>query len=109
MRIILATMIALAAITTGCAKYPDSIDPVAPPSNAYANLTCKQAKAEHEKVKQRVTELSKKQHSTARSDAWAVFWIGLPVASMGGEDVEEDLATAKGEKIALETRIAKCA
>lgn len=91
-----------------CAKRPDAVAPAAMPAGMYSNMSCSQARQEYQKVSTEVEALSRKQAGAATGDAIGVFLVLVPVSSVTGSDVEGELATAKGRKLALEARLSRC-
>lgn len=89
-------------LLAGCAKRPDAITPMSMPSNAYSGLSCAQLNDEHRRSSAGLTAASKAQNDAATGDAFSVFLIGVPLASVGGGDKEGIVAQHKGELIALE-------
>ena len=91
-----------AVLLTGCAKRPDAITPTVMPTTAFANLDCPELTAEHQKSTAALATVSKAQNSAATSDAVGVFLIGVPVSSLGGGDMEGQVAQRKGEIVAID-------
>lgn len=85
-------------LAAGCAKTADSVAPAAMPLNS---VSCSQIT----ELRQRVGILSAKQNTAAGNDVVGVIFIGLPIGSMSGGDVETELAIAKGQLLVAE---AKC-
>ena len=52
--------------------------------------------------------LTQQQSNAAITDAATVFLVLIPVSSLTGQNVEGDLATAKGTVDALESRLIGC-
>lgn len=76
---------AIAIFVSGCATHPDRIKPA-----AYSGNPCTAA----DRV--RLAQLSEEQKRTASRDAAGVFWLGLPVGSMSGQDHKAEIARLKG-------------
>jgi len=104
------TIGALIAISllSACAKRPDAIAPAPVPADMYSGLSCAQASAEYQKVTAEVEAFSRKQSGAATGDAIGVFLVLVPVSTLTGSNVEGELATSKGKKLALEGRLAAC-
>ena len=92
-------------LIAGCAKSPDAVAPVAAPADAYATLDCEQLKAERVSVSQEIVTLSAEQESAATNDTIGVILLGLPMASMAGNDKEVELASEKGKLQAIERQM----
>lgn len=103
------TAVILSALAlSACAPGPNAVAPASMPANTYSDLTCQQAKAEHAKLTNEVAALSQKQKNAAAGDAIGVFLIAVPVSSLTGNDVQGELATAKGKLLAAEARLNAC-
>ncbi len=89
----------------GCATRASGVAPVAVSSSDYAGMACGKQREELSLARQREEILRKKQNNAATFDAAAVFLFALPLGSVLGQDVEGDLAQAKGEVLALERSI----
>lgn len=99
----LATIAALAA----CAQRPDAIAP-ADLGNAYAATSCHDARMQLAQVQADLAALSTAQTAAANGDALGVFLLGVPVGSLTGGDKAGQIATAKGQQLALQTRLRGC-
>lgn len=101
--------LALAALPliAACAQSPSSIAPVSF-GNAYANVSCQQARADLIAERQTLAALEGKQKGAVAGDAIGVLLIGVPMSSLTGGDVAGHIATSKGKVIALEARTASC-
>lgn len=97
---IIAGMIILSA----CAKKPEEISAVDVGGGMYDRQSCQTLASERVKVSQELENTSAEQSSAAKNDFWGVFWIGLPVSSMGGNDNEAAVALAKGKLQAIDRR-----
>lgn len=104
-----ALLITAAALSLGaCAQRASSVSPVSMPTGMYAHLTCQQAANEHARIRERVATLERAQNRAATGDAVGVFFVLVPVGSLTGGDKSGELATAKGEEIAIRHRLATC-
>jgi hypothetical protein len=99
---------AAALVLSACAPGPNAVAPAAMPAGLYDNLTCAQARAERVASAKREAALTDRQRSAATGDAVGVLLIGLPVSSMTGDDVQDQLATERGRLIALDARLMRC-
>ncbi len=102
----LATAAALAL--AACASSPGSIAPAAMPSGMYDAMTCQQARAERQRLGTELAALESRQRAAAASDAVGVFLILVPVGSLTGGDVSGQIATARGQLLALDARLTEC-
>lgn len=89
---------------SACAKAPEDIAAVNIDEGQYRSYSCSQLKAKELALKQELENLSAKQNATKKGDAWGVFLIGMPTASMAGNDQETDIAVTKGKIQAVETQ-----
>lgn len=99
---ILISTIIIPFLIVGCAKRPRAVVPVAMPSGTYASFSCEELAVELPKAQAEQTELSRKQTNTANADAVGVFLVAIPVGKLTGNDVEGDLAVAKGKVLAIQ-------
>lgn len=102
-------MLGLCGLVLGaCARRPDAIAPVAVPAEAYMALTCEKLLTARMAELEKLTALSAKQSEAATADAFGVFLIGVPTASLNGQDQEGNLAVSKGTMLAIDNaRMAK--
>ena len=75
--------------------------------SAYENMECQQLSEQLIAEKNKLAELSKSQNSAATTDAIGVFLVGVPAASLTGNDNEGDIAVSKGKVVALEANITR--
>lgn len=103
--IILTTVAALSV--AACAQSPSAIQPVSM-GNAYAGLSCSNARAMLATEQQTLSVLTDAQNGAVAGDAIGVLLIGVPVSSLSGGDKAGDIATSKGKIVALEARLTRC-
>jgi hypothetical protein len=96
--IILAAGLALG----GCATAPENIAAIAVTGSPYQSWQCKQIAAESEKVTTALAAASRHQQDVRDKDTMGLMIIGLPVASIGGQDSKEEVAHLKGQAEALQ-------
>ncbi|SEU02690.1 hypothetical protein [Paracoccus homiensis] len=101
------TAIAALPFIAACAQSPSSIAPVSM-GNAYANVSCQQARADLIAERQTLAALEGKQKGAVAGDAIGVLLIGVPMSSLTGGDVSGHIAASKGRVIALEARLSSC-
>lgn len=102
-----ATPLVLALALAACAASPDKIAPVSMGS-AYAGVSCSRASAERAAAAEALAALEDRQRDAARNDAIGVILIGVPVASLSGNDAAGEIGLEKGRVAALDARLAGC-
>jgi hypothetical protein len=95
-------------LLAACAAQPDAIAPVAL-GDAYGGVSCTNARALMAQKQAELATLSAAQRDAAAGDAVGVFLLGVPVSSLSGGDKAGQIATVKGQILALETRLVGCA
>lgn len=100
-----AVAVAIIAIATleGCAKRPNAIAPAAIPMDAYTPLECSNLNAQLAAEQTNLAALSRQRHDAATGDAFGVFVLGVPMASVVGGDKEGLIAVSKGKVQAMES------
>ena len=95
----LSVTIGLAALMalSNCAKAPEAVEATKFDHRAYLQLSCKTLRTKEAEGEAAVSSLSAKQKAAADNDALGVFLLGLPLASMSGNDPEAQLSIAKGQ------------
>lgn len=78
------------------------------PSGMYDSLTCQQASRERTQLAAKLAGLEKQQNGAATGDAIGVFLVLIPVSTLTSGDKEGEVATAKGQMLALDARLATC-
>lgn len=99
-RVLLAMLcpIGLAA----CAQSPGSIQPAYVSAVPYENWTCQQLGDEQAHLASALATASKTQENARSNDTMGVLLLGLPVASMSGENIAPEIAHLKGEQNAVQ-------
>ena len=96
---------ALAAVAVlllaGCAEAPSAIAPQYVSSVPYLGLSCRQLGDERLHLADRLVAASEQQDNARTDDTIGVLLIGLPTASMSGDDVAPEIALLKGEAQAV--------
>ena len=69
--------------------------------DAYAGMSCDEINSNQQIEQSNLTTLSKAQADAAVGDAFGVFVIGVPIASVAGGDREGDIAVSKGKVEAM--------
>lgn len=65
-------------------------------------MDCKTLTAELETERTKLSALSQAQNEAATADAVGVFLVGVPAASLTGNDNEGEIAVSKGKIVAIE-------
>lgn len=104
---------AICASLAACATPPNNIKPIEVAPSQYAGLSCADLSLRAVSTNSKLGDLTAVQSRTASNDAYGVFWIGLPVGSMGENNTkqrEAEIAQMKGELDAIQkARVAgKC-
>ena len=100
-RTILVALACAGLALAGCAKRPGAIAPAAIPFEAYTGLDCAALAAELAREEATLRKLSAAQADAAVGDAFGVFVIGVPIASVAGGDKEGAIAVSKGKVEAM--------
>lgn len=98
-----ATLAAL--MLAGCAKAPESIAPSYVSEVPYQSYTCVQLGQEKARLEQAYTVTAKAQNDARTGDAWGVFLIGMPTSSLSGGNVAAEVASLKGQMVAVDRTI----
>lgn len=106
MRMTISIVLAMVAATTGCAKSPSSIPPVAVSSSEYDNLTCQRLMTERNQVAIKLNDANKRQNNAQAADAIGVFLVLVPISKLNG-DAEGEIGQLKGENLAIERAMAR--
>ncbi|MGR3794615.1 hypothetical protein [Vannielia sp. SX4] len=96
-----AAIAGLAVLAAGCAKQPEAVAAAKIDHRPYKAYSCSTLSQMQAKGEIAVEQLSAKQSAAASNDAFGVFMLGLPVASMAGNDPEAQLSIAKGQLNAI--------
>lgn len=97
MRPLILTTACAAAVLGACAKDPDSIAPSYISDVAYRPLSCQDLAIEASRLNGALSSASTQQEQARTNDAVGVFWLGLPVSSLSGDNVAPEIARLKGE------------
>jgi len=100
-------VVAVAALcllsVAGCAKSPDSISPSYVSDIQYNNHTCPQLSEEASRLSSAMARAYTQQENARTSDTVGVILLGLPVASLSGDNIAPEIARLKGEAEAIRT------
>lgn len=93
--------LAVAVVLSACAKDPDSIAPSYVSEVGYRGWTCAQLGEESQHIGAALTRASAQQSNARTNDIVGVVLIGLPVASLSGDNIAPEVARLKGEQETL--------
>lgn len=97
---------ALAAVAlSGCAKAPETIAPSYVSEVPYQSYTCTQLGQEKARLEQAYAVTAKAQNDARTGDAWGVFLLGMPTSSLSGGNVAAEVASLKGQMVAVDRTI----
>jgi len=94
-------ILAMATVLAGCAKPPHKIEPAIVDPAPLRSMSCDDLERLGQQIEAELRDASAKQQKAADEDARGVFWVGVPTASAGGDDIEEEVAQLKGKQIAI--------
>ena len=101
-----ATVAVLAmTMLAGCAKAPESIAPSYVSEVPYQSYTCTQLGQERARLEQAYATTAKAQNDARTGDAWGVFLLGMPTSSLSGGNVAAEVASLKGQMVAVDKSI----
>lgn len=99
MRVI--AVVASALTIAACAKAPESIAPAYVSEVSYQGYSCAQLGEESARLNAALAQASVRQNNARSGDAVGIILIGLPVASMSGDNIAPEIARLKGEQEAV--------
>ena len=93
-RILINTLTPLEALVAlaGCASRASTVAPTAVPSANYKGLSCAETRTMLAQKQAQMNALTKQQNNAATGDAASVFLFELPLGSVFGADLEDELA-----------------
>ena len=99
------------AVAAGCAKSPESIAPAYISEMHYRDWTCDQLGQERSRLAAALETASAQQEQARSNDIAGVILLGLPVASLSGDNIAPEVARLKGERAAVDRtlRLNDCA
>lgn len=95
-------LMAVAALVAACAKSPESIAPAYVSPLAYQALNCTQITEELARVNVALAQASQQQRDARTNDTVGVILLGLPVSTLSGGNVADQVARLKGEQQTLQ-------
>jgi hypothetical protein len=105
----LALVLSLAAVTVAaCAQKPESIAPAYVSPMTFVQHDCQQLAEEARRIDAALVTASAQQNKARSNDTVGVIFLGLPVSTLSGSNVADQIASLKGQKQTLEqTQISK--
>lgn len=91
----------IGAVLSACAQSPDAIAPAYVSEVPYRSWACADLIEEVARVEGALVTASLQQEDARTNDTVGVIFLGLPVASLSGQNVAPQIARLKGEQIAL--------
>jgi len=91
----------VAAFAAGCAASPASIAPAYVSELQFQQYSCEQIAAEQSRIEAALAASSAQQNRARSNDAWGVALLGLPVSTLSGGNVADQIAHLKGTQNAL--------
>ncbi len=88
--------VAVAAGLTGCAKRPENIAPAYVSHQPYVSWSCQELGEEALRLNGAFSAACEAQRDARSADIAGVILIGLPVASLSGDNIAPQIATLKG-------------
>lgn len=89
-------------LVAACAQPPEAIAPAYVSPATYRGYNCQQLGAELHRVDNALAQASQQQRKARSNDTAGVILLGLPVSSLSGANVAEQVAALKGQKHTLE-------
>jgi starvation-inducible outer membrane lipoprotein len=99
---IVAIAVLAAVSLAACASTPESIAPAYVSEMTYQNWTCDQLSEEMGRLNGAYANVADQQHKARNNDTVGVILLGLPVSSLSGQNVSAQVATVKGNQVAVE-------
>lgn len=93
----IAAISAAAFLLAGCAKAPEDIPPSFVSDTSYTSWSCQNLTIEGQKLGAGMSSAYSKQRTAREGDTVGVILLGLPVASLTGDNVAPEVARLKGE------------
>jgi hypothetical protein len=88
-------------LLAACAQSPESIAPAYVSDVPYQNYSCQQLGMEAVQVQQALSQASQTQSQARSNDIAGVILLGLPLASMSGQNVAPMVAQYRGQLDAI--------
>ena len=101
MRSLLIAAIAIVPLA-GCAKRASEVAPAFIQPGSFAAFGCVELNAMAAAERRTLATLEADQNSAATGDTIGVLFVGVPISSVTGQDVEANLAISKGKMLEIE-------
>lgn len=101
MKIKMVFAVGICAVAAACAKSPESIAPSYVSPMTYRIYECDQLGEESQRVEAALMQASAQQRQARSDDTVGVILLGLPVSSLSGGNVADQVAKLKGEQQTL--------
>lgn len=95
-------IVSLAMFTVACAQTPEKVLAFSISEEAYSGKDCAGLSDEANRLGGALDVEYENQRKARSNDAAGVFFLGLPVASMSGQNRSDEIARLKGELNAVE-------
>jgi hypothetical protein len=95
-------IIAAGLTLSACAQKPEAIAPAYVSPMTYSSMNCEQMRSEAVRVDNALVRASAQQNEARQADTVGVILLGLPVSSLSGGNVADQIAHLKGQKDTLE-------
>lgn len=89
-------------VTSACAQKPETIERAYISPATYSNYNCTQLSQEAVRIDGALSRAYAQQNKARRNDTWGVVLVGVPVSSLSGGNVSDQIADLKGQKYTLE-------
>lgn len=96
-----ALIVIATALATGCASRPDAIAPSYVSTVPYESWNCQQLVDETVRLQQAYAVAAGQQDQAANNDVMGVLLLGIPVSSLGGQNIAPQVANLKGQQQAV--------
>lgn len=94
--------VAATLILSACATAPEAIAPAYISDVTYQSWSCEQLSQEMGRLNAAYTNVADQQHKARNNDTVGVILLGLPVSSLSGSNVAAQVASVKGNQVAVE-------
>jgi hypothetical protein len=88
-------------VLTACAKKPEAIAPAYVSHMQYDAYSCPQLASEAARLDAALAQVSQAQRNARSGDVAGVILLGLPVSTLSGSNVADQVASVKGQQVAV--------
>jgi hypothetical protein len=88
-------------VAFGCAPRPENIEPTYVATVNYEAWSCVQLGQEEQKIDAAYTTAARRERHAWKADTVDVLLLGLPLASMTGDDIAPLVASLRGQQVAI--------